>query len=160
MLARWIDDGAEDRFRRVADFDTGRHDQLMAHDWLTDIVVVNENASEPAAGDVSIFRSEGDACQWLEHWWVESGEGFAFTAVGDRVLLEVESNRRVRAAGREPTAGGKEIVLQWLRARAASVLAARRAKAARGSAALAPFEERGELPASVEGLIAYVGFDG
>lgn len=59
----------------------------MGNGWLADIVVVNENRDEATVGDVSVYRSVGEACRALEHWWVENGEGFAFTASGDRLVL-------------------------------------------------------------------------
>ncbi|MEW6640251.1 MAG: hypothetical protein AB1586_07075 [Pseudomonadota bacterium] len=130
----------------------------MANDWLADIVVVNESRDEATAGDVSIFRSAGEACSWLEYWWVESGEGFAFTAAGDRLVLGVDENKRVIVIGQEDVPGGIEVVRGWLRTYAATVLDARKANAGKGNARLSPSEERGQLPTSVEGLIAYVGF--
>lgn len=131
----------------------------MANDWLADIIVVNESRDEATAGDVSVFRSAGEACRWLEHWWVENGEGFAFTATGSRLLLGVDDKGRVIVTGQQDTPGGAEIVLSWLRAYAAAVLDARKTKADKGKAMLSRSEERGQIPSSVEGLIAYIGFD-
>jgi hypothetical protein len=130
----------------------------MANDWLADIVVVNESRDEATAGDVSVFRSAGEACSWLEHWWVENGQGFAFTAAGDRLMLGVDDKDRVIVTSQQDTPGGAEVVLGWLRAYAVAVLDARRAKAEKGKATLSRSEEREQLPTSVEGLIAYVGF--
>ena len=53
---------------------------------------------------------------------------------------------------------GAEVVQAWLRACATAVLDARRSDAKKGNAALSSFEEKGQLPASLEGLIAYIGF--
>jgi hypothetical protein len=132
----------------------------MANDWLTDIVVVNESRDEAIAGDISVFRSAGEACSWLEHWWVENGEGFAFTAAGVRLALGVdERNTRVIVTGQQAVPNGGQVVEGWLRASASAVLEARRTKAGKGKAVLSPSEERGQLPTSVEGLIAYVGFN-
>ncbi|MEN3951765.1 hypothetical protein [Iodidimonas sp. SYSU 1G8] len=127
--------------------------------WLADIVVVNESAVLAEPGDVSVFRSEGEACAKLEHWWVENDEGGAFDATGRRMILAVDSNQRVVVAERLSSPDGPDIVHGWLTAHAHAVLASRGAKALLGQAVLAGFEERGELPSSVEGLIAYVGFD-
>ena len=132
----------------------------MANDWLTDIVLVNENRDEAAAGDVRVFRSADAACSCLEHWWVENAEGFAFTAAGERLTLGVDERERVIVVDRQPTPNGQEIVRGWLQAYAAAVLEARRVKAGRGKLELARFEERGQLPSSIEGLIAYVGLEG
>src|ERR1041385_9146166 len=105
---------------------------MMANDWLAGIVVVNESRDEATAGDVSVFRSAGEACKSLEHWWVENGEGIAFTAMGDRLTLGVDDRNRVIATGQHNAPEGREIVLAWLRTHAAAVLDARRAKAERG----------------------------
>src|SRR4051794_25595672 len=101
----------------------------MAGDWLGNIVVVNENRDEAAAGDVSVFRSADDACRHLEHWWVENGEGFALTASGERLTLGVDEKDRVVVVDRQATPDGQAIVRGWLQAYAAAVLEARRAKA-------------------------------
>lgn len=131
----------------------------MVDGWLADIVVVNESRNEATAGDVSVFRSAGEACGWLEHWWVETGKGFAFTAAGHRLTLGVDDKDRVTVTGQQAVPDGGEVVWGWLRAHAGGVLDARRAKAQRGKAMLSRSEERGELPTSIEGLIAYVGFN-
>ncbi|WP_315759683.1 MULTISPECIES: hypothetical protein [unclassified Bradyrhizobium] len=130
----------------------------MTNDWLADIVVVNESRELAVAGDISVFRSVGEACRSLEHWWVENGEGFAFTAAGGRLILGLEDGKRVIVTGQQAAEGGPEVVQAWLRACAAAVLDARRSNAKKGNAALSPFEEKGQLPTSMEGLIAYIGF--
>jgi hypothetical protein len=131
----------------------------MSDRWLADIVVLNESRDEATAGDVSVYRSVGAACGALEHWWVENGEGFAFTASGDRLVLGVNGGNTVVVASQEAVPDGAQIVLGWLRDYAAALLEARRAKALKGKVVLSRSEEIGELPSSVEGLIAYVGFD-
>ena len=40
--------------------------------WLDEVVVVNESKDERLPGDVSIYRSIGDACEALEYWWVKN----------------------------------------------------------------------------------------
>ncbi|MEO8455458.1 MAG: hypothetical protein ABI454_09875 [Sphingomicrobium sp.] len=125
---------------------------------LADIVVVNENADEATAGDVTVFRNAEAACGWLEHWWVENGEGSAFTASGERLTLGVDHHDRVVVVDREAAAEGTALVESWLRSAAAAVLQARRVKAARGKVVLNQSEQEGRLPTSVEELVAYVGF--
>lgn len=130
---------------------------------LDHIIVVNESTDEAVAGDVSVFRNEDAACGHLEHWWVEDGEGFAFTAAGQRVILGVDDRDRVIVTAKENAADGQSIVRKWLEAHASAVLA-RRAKASKRGLfgrrpVLSDYEQRGEVPASIEGLIAYVGFD-
>jgi hypothetical protein len=90
-------------------------------DSLADIVVVNENQTEAVAADVTVFRNADAACAWLEHWWVENGEGFAFTASGDRLTLGVDGRNRVIVVGREATSDGVGLVQSWLRAAAAAI---------------------------------------
>lgn len=128
--------------------------------WLADVVLVNESHDVRAPGDVLLFRSAGEACRYLEGWWVEDEEGFVFTAAGERLDLGVDNSGDVVVERREPCADGETIVLGWLRASAAARLATRRSRAARGRAVLSAAEERGDLPGTVEGLIAYIGFTG
>ena len=130
----------------------------MTDDWLADVVIVNESRTVGDAGDVSIFRSAGEACGYLEHWWVENGEGFAFTATGERLTLDVDERDRVIVTGKQMVPGGAEIVRGWLLSSAKALLDVRRAKAASGKIVLGRAEERQQLPTSVEGLIAYLGF--
>jgi hypothetical protein len=124
---------------------------------LTDIVVVNESRDLRVAGDVSVFRSARDACSYLEHWWVQDGEGFVFSATGERLLLST-AGTAVIIIGKEAVSDGAEIVRNWLEATAVAVLAARRHRAARGKLVLSPSEELGQLPTSMEALLGYVGF--
>ena len=126
--------------------------------WLSDVIVINESSDERIPGDVSAFRSAGEACRYLEYWWVEEGHGFAFTASGERLILGV-FGREVTVEAIEPHERGAEIVRTWLEALAAAVLDARRHRASKGRAVLSGFEERGELPRTTEGLLAYVGFE-
>lgn len=131
----------------------------MVDGWLANIVVVNESRDQLTADDISDFRSAGEACSWLEHWWVHSGEGFAFTGDGDHLVLGVSANNRVIVTSQQNSPGGQALVLGWLRAAAVAVLDARTARAQRGNATLSRSEELGQLPVSVEGLIAYLGFN-
>ena len=52
---------------------------------LAEIVIVNENGDEATADEVTVFRNAEAACGWLEHWWVENGQGSAYTASGERL---------------------------------------------------------------------------
>ena len=125
-------------------------------------VVVNESRDLRRPGDVSVFRDADAMCRWLEPWWVEDGEGFAFSAAGERILLGVDGTRVV-VTGREPMADGLEIVRGWLLDAAAAVLRTRQERAEGWiplgrHPMLSEAEARGNLPETVEGLIAYVGF--
>ena len=127
---------------------------------LSEIVIVNEDHNEATAGDVTIFRNADAACRWLEHWWVEDGEGSAFTATGERLTLGVDERDRVVVTGREATPDGPTLIQNWLSAAATAVLEARRAKASLGKVVLTPPEQEGRLPTSIEELVTYVGFTG
>jgi hypothetical protein len=142
------------RFPPIADISDHWHLRVMMD--LAEIVVVNENRNETTAGDVTVFRNADAACSWLEHWWVEDGEGSAFTASGERLTLGVDNRGRVIVTDRQATPDGARLVQNWLHAAAAAVLGARRAKAARGKIILSPSE--GRLATSVEELVTYVGF--
>ena len=87
-----------------------------------------------------------------------SGEGFAFTAAGHRLTLGVGPENNVIITNQQDIADGKEIVLGWLRNCATGVLEARKIQAKNRRAALSRHQERGQIPTSVEALIAYVGF--
>lgn len=130
----------------------------MTDDWLADVVIVNDSGDLRSTGDVSIFRSAGEACRSLEHWWVENGEGFAFTATGERLTLGVDERDRVIVTGKQVVPDGAEIVRGWLLSSASALLKVRRSKAAKGKKVLGQAEDRQQLPTSVEGLIAYLGF--
>jgi len=127
-------------------------------EWIADVVVINESPDEAEAGDVSIYRSAGEACRALEHWWVDTGKGFAFTASGDRLTLGVDDRSRVMVLRQDQMPDGRTLVREWLHASAKAVLEARRANAQKGKVVLNASEEQGRLPSSHEGLIAYIGF--
>lgn len=129
---------------------------MNAKSWLTDIILVKDGIDlAPSALDV--FRSEGDACSYLEHWWVEDLHGLAFTATGMQVIFGVH-NARVVVGSLEPRSDGEQIVLSWLQHAANAMLEVRGMKAAKGKLYLGTEESQGVLPRSVEGLIAYIGF--
>lgn len=128
----------------------------MADNWLSEIVVVNESSDEAVAGDVSIFRHAGDACAWLEYWWVEDKEGFAITAAGHRIELGVGAKQNVIVAGMDEAPTATDVVRSWLHSVASGVLEERTRKAKRGKLRLSPSEVDGQLPTTSEGLIAYI----
>lgn len=128
-----------------------------ACNWLDEIVIVNESTQERLPGDVSLYRSVGDACEALEWWWVRDGQGHAFTASGVRLVLAAEPDGPVTIDRREACSDGPAIVLSWLQSLAADALQARKRVAQQGRAVLSEAEERGALPTTVEGLIAYIG---
>jgi hypothetical protein len=131
---------------------------VTALDWLNEVVVFNESRDESVPGDVSVYRSDGDACANIEGWWVENSEGFAFTATGVRLVLGVGASGKVIVTRREECSEGPAIVLGWLQALAQTTLEARNRVAQNGRAILSRAEEDGALPTRVEGLLAYIGF--
>src|SRR5262245_28509873 len=66
--------------------------QTVQDDWLEDVIIVNESKDQHIAGDVSVFRSPGDACGHLEPWWVEQNEGFALDGRGRQITFGVRNN--------------------------------------------------------------------
>lgn len=129
-----------------------------ALNWLDEVVVLNESRDEKIPGDVSVYRSEGDALNAIEDWWVENSEGFAFTATGVRLVLAVAPSGGVFVERREECAEGPAIVFGWLQALGRTTLEARDRVARTGMAVLSRAEEESALPDTIEGLLAYVGF--
>lgn len=130
--------------------------------WLEEVVVLNDSngsdIEEGMPGDVSIYRSEGDALRDLEPWAVEHSHIFAFNAAGKRLVLGIGELGQVIIVRRENCPDGSEIVLRWLTALAQSTIDARVRVAQKGRIILSGYEEAGIVPTTVEGLIAYIGF--
>ena len=131
---------------------------MAALNWLDEVVILNESKDENVPGDISLYRSEGDALNDIEAWWVEDSEGFAFSATGVRLVLGVAPSGEVIVVRREECSEGPAIVLGWLKALAQSTLESRNRVARKGWAILSCAEEERALPTSVEGLLAYIGF--
>lgn len=131
---------------------------VTALNWLDEVVVLNESQEENVPGDISVYRSEGDACRDIEAWWVENSEGFAFSATGVRLVLGVTPTGEVIVARREVCPEGPAVVLSWLRALAQTTLEARYEVARNGRTILSRAEDEKALPTNVEGLLAYIGF--
>lgn len=135
--------------------------QTSSGNWLTDVAILNESSRFDEPGDVTVYRNIADMCEKTEHWFVEQKLGFALTGTalpielttdGERVFGKVLGNR-------EPEVATLTI---WLQSMAASVREARLNRANKrgllvfGSTNIGPAELDGQLPRSVEGLIAYV----
>ena len=126
--------------------------------WLEDVIIVNDNnADVPRAGDVTVYRNEGELTHHLEYWYVNEPH-LALTGIGDRAVLGL-CEKLVIVERREPYADGRRLLIQWLTAKAKYVLQLRRERAKRRKIKLGKMEAQGLLPDTVEGLIAYVGFD-
>jgi len=129
----------------------------MTRSWLADVLVVNENSDPRTPGDVQIYRSDGEVGRQLEEWYVNEPH-MALTGIGDKAILGLRG-KLVIVERREPFAEGSELLLLWLTAKAQHILSIRKDRARKGKVHLGVLEEQGILPQSIEGLIAYVGFD-
>lgn len=144
----WTLDAAPDTMDRMAEPPT----------WLDDVIIVNESDDPAVAGDVQIYRNEGDLGRDLEAWYVADVPHLALTGSGQKATLGVR-DRRVVVERVEPFAGGPGLVTSWLEASARRLHAVRAERELKGKAHLGKLERRGVLPASTEGLLAYIGFD-
>jgi hypothetical protein len=127
---------------------------------LGEVVIVNDNRDPLVPGDVSVFRTELDACRYLEPWWVEEGGGLALNAKGERLDFGVsEDGLRVVVAARTPLPEGQGIAVRFLRARAEAVCAARRKRNTPSRGVRAENGLMQEPPSDLEGLITYAGYD-
>lgn len=129
----------------------------MTANWLDDVIIVNESNTPAIAGDVQIYRNEGDVGRQLEHWYVSDVEHLALTGLGDRATLGLRGSLVV-VERREKWAEGPEMLRGWLIATAQHLLAARTDRERKGKLHLGRSEAQGVLPDTIEGLIAYIGF--
>lgn len=130
--------------------------------WLDEVVILNDSdgtsIEESMPGDVSMYRSEGDALRALEPWAVKDSQIFAFNAAGKRLVLGLGSAGQVIVVRREDCSDGSEIVLKLLTSLAQTTVDARVRIAQKGKVVLSGYEQDGALPTTIEGLIAYIGF--
>ncbi|MBY0619826.1 hypothetical protein [Sphingomonas ursincola] len=129
--------------------------------WLEDIILVNDGPDETCPGDVAVFRNLTDASAYLEHW-SDSIDDAVFSGTGQRLIMAADEHGNVNIQARIDHADGEAIIKAWLTRMAEATLEARKYHAARrwgwGRVNLGEREAQGVLPATVEGLIAYVGF--
>jgi hypothetical protein len=125
--------------------------------WIDDVIVLNENGDPSVAGDVQIFRNEGEVERQLEDWYVNEVDHLALTGTGRKATLGLR-NRMVVVERLEPFAEGPTLLYLWLRASAQHLLSVRTERAHKGKGHLGSLEAEGVLPDTVEGLIAYIGF--
>ncbi len=130
----------------------------MNRNWLDDIIVVNENDDLQRIGDIQVYRSEGDLGRKLERWYVNEVIHMALTGTGDKAILGLRGDL-VIVERREPYAAGASMLHQWLTAKAQATLSSRKERERQGKAQLGMLEAKGILPETIEGLIAYVGFE-
>lgn len=128
--------------------------------WLKELIVLNELMAfdDPwLPGDVVIFQSALGLRNHLQPWWITETAHFALSGIGDRVFLGVRGDK-VIVERTEECSQGVEMLRAWLEPTAKRIHemradAYRKHKVATGS--LLP---DGEMPQSLEGLIAYIGF--
>lgn len=130
----------------------------MTDAWMAEVVVVNESNDISAPGVVQVYRNGSEACLSLEPWWVQDRKGFALTGAGDRIVFSTDEHA-VSIQRFEPEAGGLKLLDVWLRHAAMAVLERRAQLAKKGRARLSAAELAGRTPTTIEGLIAYVGFE-
>jgi hypothetical protein len=129
----------------------------MNRNWLDDVIILNESDDPQTAGDVLVYRSEGDLARHLEDWYVKEVKHLALTGSGDKAILGLKGSSVV-VERREPFSAGLSLLHQWLTAIAKHVHSARSDLARKGKVQLGSLEAQGVLPHTIEGLIAYVGF--
>lgn len=128
-----------------------------APNWLDDVIVVNESGDLCVAGDVQIYRNEGDVGRQLEDWYVNEVDHLALTGTGRKATLGLR-HMVVVVERLEPFAEGPALLYVWLRSTAQHLLSVRMERAHKGKGHLGSLEAEGVLPETVEGLIAYIGF--
>jgi hypothetical protein len=129
-----------------------------AQTWLKEIIILNENDDPQRPGDVQLFRSALGLCHHLEPWFVEDVGHLALNGIGDRVVLGV-AGKNVVIDRTENYESGLDLLRAWLQPTALRIHnmrvdAEKKKRLAKGS--LAP---DGVMPESIEGLIAYIGFE-
>jgi len=135
--------------------------QTNSDSWLTDVTILNESAQFSEAGDVTVYRNIADMCEYIEPWFGEQKLGYALTGNGLPITLTTDGKSvfgEVLDDGEPDTA----VLTGWLMSLAASVRDARLYKAKKrrlfafGSTNAGSVELDGQLPRSIEGLLAYV----
>lgn len=125
--------------------------------WLDDVIVLNESSDPTVAGDVQIYRNGGDLGRQLEHWYVDDVEHLALTGTGQRAVLGLRGELVV-VERVEPFPEGPDLLRAWLDKTARHILSVRKEKAGKRNVSPGALESEGVLPATIEGLIAYIGF--
>ena len=134
---------------------------MTSSNWLEDIILVNDGPDESCPGDVMVFRNLTDARAYLEHW-SDSIDDAVFSGTGQRLIMAADEHGDMSIQARIDRADGEAIIKAWLTRMAEAILESRRYRAAKRlgwrRVNLGELEAQGVLPATVEGLIAYVGF--
>lgn len=132
------------------------------HVWLSDVAIFNESENYSVPGDVSIYRNIHEMCAGMEAWMVEGGGiGFALNGLGQQIRLEMDGEDAIGSVVHtsEPDI---DTVISWLQHAAKGVQEARIHRSKKkpwflwSLPVLGDAEEKGVLPETVEGLLAYI----
>lgn len=129
----------------------------MNESWLSDVTIINETNGNENVGDLSVFRSLGDACLKLEPWYVDEVNIHALNGLGQSLEFSASgfTTRATIVSGLEPN---PQLPLSWLSQFAEHVFDARKYKATKNKLVLGKSESSHVLPTTIEDLIAYIGF--
>lgn len=129
-----------------------------SQEWLRDVVVINENKDVRIAGDVELYRSAGDLGRKIEPWYINDVEFLALNGLGQTLVLKTYGSEISISidSSIEPDAA---LLLALLQAAAQGMRDARIFRSSKRKLTLGPMESKGILPTTVEGLVAYVGFN-
>ena len=135
--------------------------QTNPDNWLTDVIILNESVQFSDPGDVTVYRNIADMCEYIEPWFVEQKLGYALTGNGLPITLTTDG-KSVFGEVLVDDEPNTPALTGWLMSLAASVRDARLDKAKRRrffafvSTNVGSVELDGQLPRSIEGLLAYV----
>jgi hypothetical protein len=126
--------------------------------WLKEIVILNENSPPHVPGDVQIFRSAIGVCYHLEPWFVGDVDHMAISGIGDLVILGASDNH-VYVERTEPFSEGLGLLREWLVPTAIRIHQERSKAEKKKPSAVGSLMPDGVMPDTIEGLIAYIGFE-
>lgn len=129
----------------------------MSENWLSDVIVINETNNSEDVGDLSIFRSLGDACRKVEPWYADEVNFYALNGLGQSLEF-TSSGYTTKASTLTEVEPNPHLLLFWLSQSAKDVFEARQYKASKNELVLGLAESSHILPSTIEGLIAYIGF--
>lgn len=128
--------------------------------WLKELIVLNELLARDdpwLAGDVVIFQSALGLQNHLQPWWINEVAHYALSGIGDRVILGVRGGKVV-VERTEECPQGPEMLREWLEPTAKRIHQMRADAHKKHKVAAGSLLPDGEMPQTLEGLIAYVGF--
>lgn len=132
----------------------------VSGNWLKELIVVNElmAVDDPwLAGDVLIFQSALALQNWMPPHWISEVAHFALSGAGDRVVLAARGNKII-VERTEDYPQGLDMLREWLEPTAKRIHQMRADAYKKTKVATGSLLPDGEMPQSLEGLIAYIGF--